>query len=115
MVHEVTSKEEFDKTLSGDSVVVVDFYANWCGMFLYINFNKLLVTVLLGPCMRFAPQFEELAKEHPNLVFVKVNVDNLQELAQKYNVTSLPTFKVFKSGQVQGEFLGANKDGLKFV
>lgn len=64
--------------------------------------------------MRFAPQFDALATEHPSLLFVKVNVDKLQELAQKYNVTSLPTFKVFKSGQVLGEFLGASKEGLKY-
>ncbi|UKJ89519.2 thioredoxin [Theileria orientalis] len=98
MVREVKTTEEFNKTLSDNPVVVVDFYADWC-----------------GPCVRFAPKFDELAEEHPNLLFIKVNVDTLQELAQKYGVTSIPAFKVFKSGQVVGEFVGANKDSLKYV
>ena len=71
MVRSLATKEEFDTLLSssGDKAVVVDFTATWC-----------------GPCQRIAPIYEELAKEFPQCVFVKVDVDENQETAMACQV-----------------------------
>jgi thioredoxin 1 len=71
-------------------VVLVDFYADWC-----------------GPCVMMAPIVEELSEEMKDVKFVKVNVDENPDLAQKYGVFSIPTFVIFKDGQKVGEFVGA--------
>lgn len=63
-------------------VVMVDFWADWC-----------------GPCRMLAPTIDELAKENPNVVIGKLNVDDYPELAGKYGVMSIPTLLFFKDGQ----------------
>jgi thioredoxin 1 len=73
MLREVSSESEFNSILNDPAnrnrVVIVDFYAPWC-----------------GPCVRFAPRFQELAEMNPDVVFVKVNVDELDELAAMYSI-----------------------------
>lgn len=70
--------------------IIVDFWASWC-----------------GPCMKMKPIFEELASElNENFLFVSVNLEEGQQIAQKYGVTSIPTFKVFHKETVLGTFMG---------
>ena len=70
--------------------VLVDFWASWC-----------------GPCRMIAPVLEEVAAERPDVKVCKVNVDEEQELAISYGVSSIPTLLVFKNGQVVNKSIGA--------
>lgn len=81
MVH--FSKEGFDKALAQDGLMMVDFWAEWC-----------------GPCRMLGPVIEDLGKKYEGKVIVgKVNVDEEQELAIRYGVMSIPTVIFFKNGQ----------------
>lgn len=73
--------EDFSKIIS-EGLVLVDFWADWC-----------------GPCRMLAPTIDELAKENPNVVIGKLNVDDYPELAGKYGVMSIPTLLFFKDGK----------------
>lgn len=97
MAQQVT-KSTFDETvLKADGIVLVDFYADWC-----------------GPCKMVAPIIDELSEEMSDVTFVKVNVDEEGELAQEYNVVSIPTFVIFKDGSVASQFMGAQgKEAIK--
>jgi thioredoxin 1 len=96
----VTSVADFDRHIKAGPVVV-DFYATWC-----------------GPCMNFAPTFEGLAKSNPKVTFLKVNVDEMKDLAGRYSVSSLPTFKFFVAGRevksVSGAGASTKSDILTF-
>ncbi len=79
------------EVLDYKGVVLVDFYADWC-----------------GPCKVVAPILEELSESIPDVKFIKINVDENQELAAKYSVFSIPTFLIFKDGAVKNQFVGAH-------
>jgi len=98
MVLAVPTKEAFEQQLSqaGGKLVVVDFFATWC-----------------GPCKVIAPQVEELEKTMPNVVFLKVDVDECEEVAMQYKVSAMPTFMFFKNGEKLEDFAGANIQKLK--
>ncbi|GFT18364.1 thioredoxin [Nephila pilipes] len=98
MVHAVTSEDDFKAQLeaAGDKLVVVDFHATWC-----------------GPCKMIAPFFQELAEEHPDVVFLKVDVDDVEDVAGQYNVSSIPKFVFIKNKNQVNEMLGADKENLK--
>ena len=77
--------------LNSDKPVFVDFWAQWC-----------------GPCRMVGPVVEELAGDYDGKVnFVKVNVDNAQEIAQKYNVFSIPTLILLNKGEIIAQQVGA--------
>ena len=82
----------FDSTvLQSEVPVFVDFYADWC-----------------GPCNMIAPTIEALSEEYAGKVkFVKINVDNNQELAMKYDILSIPTSMLFENGAVKDSLIGA--------
>lgn len=80
---------EFQDVVSNNSVVFVDFFANWC-----------------GPCKMLAPSIEKLADEHPEVKVVKIDVDQEQSLAMQYQVQSIPTLITFKNGQPVARQLG---------
>jgi thioredoxin 1 len=83
----------FDQEMAQiDELTVVDFWAPWC-----------------GPCRQVAPVIEELAGEMEGTVrFVKVNVDESQEIAQRYGVRSIPTLGFFRGGEPVGSIVGAH-------
>ncbi len=84
------NKENFEQIKNGDQVVLIDFYADWC-----------------GPCRMVAPVVEEIAKENANVVVGKINVDDDPELAQAYGVMSIPTLIVLKGGEEVARSTGA--------
>lgn len=92
------NNENFEsEVIKSDKPVIVDFWAPWC-----------------GPCRMLGPRFEELSKEITDVKFCKVNVDENQDIAEKYQIMSIPTLIMFKNGQVSGKIIGAmSKDSLK--
>ena len=80
----IETVKEFDEVINTNNKVLVDFYADWC-----------------GPCKMLAPVLEKISANRPNDVIVKVNVDNLGEIAQRYGIMSIPTLIVFENGQVK--------------
>ncbi len=93
-VYEIKTSEDFAKVLNC-SKAIVDFYAPWC-----------------GPCMGFASQYQELSNNptFQSIKFFKLNVDEIEDIAQKLKVQSLPTFMVFTNGKIVGKTTGANRD-----
>lgn len=98
MAHVVTADNFEAEVLKSTVPVLVDFYADWC-----------------GPCQALIPTIDELASElEGKAKIVKVDVDASGELAQKYEVMSIPALKVFNGGEVTGEAVGLqSKDNLK--
>mmetsp|Transcript_4533 Transcript_4533/g.11264 ORF Transcript_4533/g.11264 Transcript_4533/m.11264 type:complete len:248 (-) Transcript_4533:265-1008(-) len=98
-VQEVHSKAEFEKMLKGvrsKQLVVVDFYATWC-----------------GPCKQIAPKFAAMAEALPHVKFVKVDVDQAKDVSQQYQVTAMPTFKMLRGGKEVGSMQGADDTALR--
>lgn len=90
MANPITSSDFETKVLKSDKVVLVDFWAPWC-----------------GPCQMLSPVIDELAKETEGKAEIfKANVDEEGELASKYGVMSIPTIKIFKNGEVVDETVG---------
>lgn len=94
---EIKNAEQFEKEVINESgVVFVDFYATWC-----------------MPCKTMSPIIEEIAKEHKEVKFVKIDIDKNEELAIKYNVMSIPTMLIIKDGEVTKTFVGVtNKENI---
>lgn len=85
------TKDSFaQEVLQSDKKVLVDFYADWC-----------------GPCQMMGPVIEEIAGERADIKVCKVNIDEEMEIAQQYGVMSIPTFIVFKDGEIYKKDLGA--------
>ncbi|SHJ06263.1 thioredoxin [Actinomyces denticolens] len=74
----ITGKE-FNSTVRGEGITIVDFWASWC-----------------GPCMRFAPVFEKAAEANPDIAFAKVNTEEEPELAGALGISSIPTLMAFR-------------------
>ncbi len=84
MLEVIVSKNNFEnEVLNEKGIVLVDFFANWC-----------------GPCKMLGPVLEGLDEEYPNVNFVKVDVDEEGELAAKYGVMSIPTVFILKDGEI---------------
>ncbi|HIW61716.1 MAG TPA: thioredoxin [Candidatus Stackebrandtia excrementipullorum] len=75
------TSETFEKTIGGDGIVLVDYWAAWC-----------------GPCRRFAPVYEKASEEHTDVVFGKVDTEAEPQIAQVANITSIPTLMAFRDG-----------------
>ena len=72
---------DFEKTVLENDIVLVDFWASWC-----------------GPCRQFAPTYEKAAESNPDIVFGKVDTEAEQALASAANITSIPTLMAFREG-----------------
>ena len=92
----IINSNEFNNTVES-GVVVVDFFATWC-----------------GPCKMLSPVIDELSGELENVNFVKVDIDQSMDLAQKFRIVSVPTMKIFKNGEEVDTLMGfMPKDVLK--
>lgn len=84
------SKSEFDQAVNaGDDLVVVDFFATWC-----------------GPCKMLTPVVESMAQAHPEVHFYKVDIDEEIDLASRFQVMSVPTLLYMKRGEIVGKSIG---------
>jgi thioredoxin 1 len=88
-VVELTS-QNFNQEINNNSLLLVDFWAEWC-----------------GPCKSMHPIFTRMAKKYKHVRFARVNVDNAQDIAMKYRVQSIPTFIMFKNGEIVNTMVGA--------
>lgn len=84
------NKDNFNSVKNSEKPVLLDFYADWC-----------------GPCRMVSPIVEEIAKENPQYLIGKINVDSEPELAQQFKVVSIPTLAVMKDGKVISQSAGA--------
>jgi len=73
------TKDNFEQVVTGNDIVIVDFWAPWC-----------------GPCRSFAPVFEAISEKHEGMVFAKVNTEEEPELAGHFEIRSIPTLMVFR-------------------
>lgn len=96
----VTSANFEQEVLNSDKRVLVDFYADWC-----------------GPCKILSPRVAEIANENKDLKVVKINVDQNEDLARKYNISSMPTLLVIEKGKELNRAVGALSKStvLKFI
>ena len=73
------TKDNFEEIVTNNSFVIVDFWAPWC-----------------GPCRSFAPTYEKVSGDHPDIVFAKVNTEDEQEIAAHFQIRSIPTLMIFR-------------------
>ncbi len=83
MALENLTSENFNEKVSSSDIAILDFWAPWC-----------------GPCKQFAPIFEEVSSNHPDILFGKINTEEQQELAQYFQIQSIPTVMVIRDGVV---------------
>ena len=96
MLKHINSAIEFDAAIK-EGTVLVDFFATWC-----------------GPCRMLSPVLEEIANENPNVSILKIDVDEVGELAARYGIQNIPTLMLFKNGQRIETRLGyQNKNQLQ--
>ena len=88
------TKENFEEVVTGNDIVVVDYWADWC-----------------GPCKTFGPIFEKVAEEFPDIVFAKVDTQNEQEIASWFQIRSIPTLMIFREKVIVFSQPGALPEG----
>jgi thioredoxin 1 len=93
------TKDNFNQTIESGKTVIIDFWAPWC-----------------GPCRAFAPTFEAVSEEHPDVVFAKINTEAEPELGAAFNIRSIPTLMVFRENVILFSQAGMlPKSGLQQV
>ena len=99
MVKTVKTKAEFEETVAqaGTKPIFIDFFATWC-----------------GPCVMISPFFEQLSQTHADhAVFIKIDVDESEELSAHFQISAMPTFITMQGGQKVDELVGASKEKLQ--
>ncbi|XP_059292002.1 thioredoxin H2-like [Lycium ferocissimum] len=86
----------FDSLKETNKLIVIDFTASWC-----------------GPCRHMEPVINEFAAKYTDVEFIKIDVDELADVAQEYGVQAMPTFVLIKQGKIVDKLVGADKDGLQ--
>lgn len=89
MLKKVEASDFETEVLKNEKPILVDFYADWC-----------------GPCKMVGPILEKIGNEQSEFDVAKINVDNAQDIAQKYGVMSIPNMILFKNGEKVGEIVG---------
>jgi thioredoxin 1 len=84
------TKENFEEVVTGNNMVIVDFWAPWC-----------------GPCRSFAPTFESASEKHGDVVFAKLNTEDEPEVAGHFDIRSIPTLMVFRENVILFSQAGA--------
>lgn len=100
-VHEVQSQSDYVQQMkkAGDKLVLIDFFATWC-----------------GPCKFIAPYLEALAKKYaPHIVVLKVDIDENDDLARKFKIKSMPTFVFLRNNQIIHQLVGADPGKIEQV
>lgn len=92
-IKQCTSSTDFNATIRGTQKVIVDFYADWC-----------------NPCRTISSRLENIAKKHPEITVIKINIENNPELATQYNVKSIPTILFFNNGALKKTVVGLQKE-----
>ncbi len=97
MAAKAINQSDFQKEVLEDKgTVFIDYHAEWC-----------------GPCRLTSPIIDDLSDEIKDIKFLKIDVDKNPDLAQQYSIFSIPTFMIFKNGQVASQFVGAmGKEGF---
>ncbi|QLQ81281.1 hypothetical protein HG537_0F00420 [Torulaspora globosa] len=95
-IPKLTSIADFESSIKGSKLSVVDFYATWC-----------------GPCKAMAPHLSKLVDEYPDVGFYKVDVDESPDIAAQCQVSAMPTFVFAKNGELLGKIVGANPQGVE--
>lgn len=88
------NKDNFEDTINNNSFVIIDFWAPWC-----------------GPCKSFAPTFEKVSEEFPDVVFSKINTEDEQEIAAHFQIRSIPTLMIFRDQIIIYSEAGALPEG----
>lgn len=86
--------DNFEKTVTDNSFVIVDFWAEWC-----------------GPCKSFAPTYSKVSEDHPDIVFAKVNTEEQQQVAAHFQIRSIPTLMIFRDQIIIFSQAGALPEG----
>jgi thioredoxin 1 len=94
MAYVELTKENFEEVVTSNDMVVVDYWADWC-----------------GPCKSFAPVFEKVSEDFPNAVFAKVDTQSEQEIAAFFQIRSIPTLMIFREKVVVFSQPGALPEG----
>ncbi len=88
------TKENFEETITSNDFVIVDFWAPWC-----------------GPCRSFAPTYDKVSEDHPDIIFAKVNTEEEQEIAAHFQIRSIPTLMIFREKVIIFSQPGALPEG----
>lgn len=88
------NKDSFEDTINNNSFVVIDFWAPWC-----------------GPCKSFAPTYEKVSEDFPDVVFSKINTEDEQEIAAHFQIRSIPTLMIFRDQVIIYSEAGALPEG----
>jgi thioredoxin len=97
-IKEIENVQQFENVLNENEKVLVDFYAEWC-----------------APCKKITPEIQKLSEQYTLTSFVKVNIETVSELAEKYGIKALPTFVFIRKGHVEKDFtvVGSKLESIK--